>query len=157
MKMKWGQRSSRFLMTSIRDGAGSKLTYVGILVVFDDLPEFKVTRHDRHLQTQVRGTWKSLMDPQFSSYVVILLNCWSSYAAAAPPHKCPHLPERVSDRVCFWPPCLPPCTEGHGHSFPDQSEKVNRFRKDHSGYFMWHLFPLPYLVVQGRNVKCGVP
>lgn len=98
-----------------------------------------------------------IFDPQFSSYVVILLNCWSSYAAAAPPHKCPHLPERVSDRVCFWPPCLPPCTEGHGHSFPDQSEKVNRFRKDHSGYFMWHLFPLPYLVVQGRNVKCGVP
>lgn len=34
---------------------GSKLTYVGILVVFDDLPEFKVTRHDRYLQTQVRG------------------------------------------------------------------------------------------------------
>lgn len=54
------------------DGAGSKLTYVGILVVFDDLPEFKVTRHDRYLQTKARGGWKSLMDPNFSSYFVIL-------------------------------------------------------------------------------------
>lgn len=75
-KMKSGQRSSRFSVTNQNmsrrgDGAGSKLTYVGVLVVFDDLPEFKVTRHDRYLQTQVRGTWKSLMDPHFSSYVVI--------------------------------------------------------------------------------------
>lgn len=69
-KKKWGQRLSRFSMINKNmsrggDGAGSKLTYVGILVVFDDLPEFKVTRHDRYLQTQVRGIFDG------SSFLII--------------------------------------------------------------------------------------
>lgn len=57
----------------------------------------------------------------------------------------------------FGLPVCPPVQKDTGTAFLIKSEKVNRFRKDHAGYFMWHLFPLPYLVVQGRNVKRGVP
>lgn len=43
-----------------------------------------------------------------------------------------HLPEKGSDHVCSLPPYLLPCTEEHGRSFPDHSEREidQSFRKD---------------------------
>lgn len=34
-----------------------------------------------------------------------------------------HLPEMGSDHACSLPPYSPPCTEEHGRSFPDDSER----------------------------------
>lgn len=43
-----------------------------------------------------------------------------------------HLPEKGSDHVCSLLPYLLPCTEEHGHSFPEQSKREidQSFRKD---------------------------
>ncbi len=117
-----------------------KLTYVRIFVIFDDFPEFKVTRHYSELQTCTQNR-----DVIFLIIAILLIATnvfieWSNFPLLVcanlrstnaillwkhdkNTYSTDSLPEKGSDHVYSLPPYLLPCTEERGHSFPDRSER----------------------------------
>lgn len=85
------------------------LTNVSVLMVFDDLTEFKVASHYCNLQMHNK---ESCSETYFSVLISSFQCLWSKY-----------LPEKGSDRAYSLPPCLLPCTAEHGHSSPTQPDR----------------------------------